>query len=59
LKLITKQVAGFDVWINEKRASSPPDRNKKSFKDSYLTKTDQLVGKAPSVTAPEFLPNLP
>jgi hypothetical protein len=59
LKLITKREAGFDVWINEKRASSPPDRNKKSFKDSYLTKTDQLVGKAPSVAAPEFLPNLP
>jgi hypothetical protein len=50
-------VAGFDVWINEKRASSPLNRNKKSFKDSYLTKIDLLVGKAPSMTAPEFLPN--
>jgi hypothetical protein len=55
LKLIAQQVTGFDVWINEKRASSPPNRNKKSFKGSYLTKIDQLVGKAPSMTAPVFI----
>jgi hypothetical protein len=54
LKLLAKQVTGFDVWINEKRVPSPPNRNKKSFKDSFQTKIDQLVGKALSMTAPEF-----
>jgi hypothetical protein len=46
LKRFHEQVTGFDVRIDGKRVSSPPNRNKKSFKDSFLVDIDLLVRKA-------------
>jgi hypothetical protein len=43
---LREQDTGFDVRIDHKRVSSPPNRNKKSVKDSFLDKIDLLVRKA-------------